>query len=156
MSNNIWDQDINNRNEISNQFLTFEIDGEDCGIEIAYVSGIQQMKPITRVPHMPRFIEGLINLRGELIAVLDVRKRFGMMPKEHDENTCIITIFHEDYTLGIVVDAVRETVIIDESNIAPPPNAKLNYANQFIRNIGKRDDDRVVLLLDLERFFKYD
>ncbi|MCL2203503.1 MAG: chemotaxis protein CheW [Defluviitaleaceae bacterium] len=141
---------------IMDQYLTFVIEDEEYGVEIAVVKEIIKMVPITRVPEMPEFIEGIVNLRGELIGTLDVRKRFGIMPKEHDEETCIIVIIGDRLSpglglLGLIVDAVRETAIIPDSQMAPPPSAKLNYANQFIRNIGRVDND-VKLLLDLEKF----
>ena len=137
---------------IKDQYLTFAIEDEDYGVEIAYVKEIIKMKPITKVPEMPMFIEGIVNLRGDLIGVLDVRKRFGKPTKEHDEETCIIVIVHEDYgALGMIVDAVQETAIIPEGKISAPPSAKLSYSNQFIRNIGKVGDD-VKLLLDVDRF----
>ncbi|MCL2224028.1 MAG: chemotaxis protein CheW [Defluviitaleaceae bacterium] len=136
---------------IKDQYLTFAIEGEDYGVEIAYVKEIIKMTPITKVPEMPNFIEGLINLRGDLIGVIDVRKRFDKQPKEHDEETCIIVIMYEDYTLGMIVDAVQETAIIPKERIFAPPSAKLSYANQFIRNIGKVGEE-VKLLLDVERF----
>jgi len=138
-------------NTIKDQYLTFAIEGEDYGVEIAYVKEIIKVTPITKVPHMPSFIEGLINLRGDLIGLLDVRKRFGKPTKEHDEETCIIVIIYADYTLGIIVDAVQETVTISEDRIFAPPSAKLSFSNQFIRNIGKVNED-VKLLIDLEKF----
>ncbi|MCL1844443.1 MAG: chemotaxis protein CheW [Defluviitaleaceae bacterium] len=140
---------------IKDQYLTFAIEDEDYGVEIAYVKEIIKMQSITKVPDMPNFIEGITNLRGDLIGVLDVRKRFGKPFKEHDEETCIIVIVYGDYTLGMIVDAVQETAIIPEERIAPPPSAKLSYANQFVRNIGKVNDE-VKLLLDVERFLAQD
>lgn len=140
---------------IKDQYLTFAIENEDYGVEIANVKEIIKMKKITKVPEMPSFVEGIINLRGDLIGVLDVRKRFGKQSKEHDEETCIIVIMYNDYTLGLIVDAVRETAKIPASKMAPPPNARLNYANQFIRNIG-RVDESIKLLLDLERFLSHE
>lgn len=139
---------------IKDQYLTFKIENEEYGVELARVKEIIKMQPITRVPEMPNFIEGLTNLRGDLIGVLDVRKRFGMPSKEQDEETCIIVIIG-DYTLGMIVDAVSETARIPEEKMAPPPNAKLSYANQFIRNIGRVNED-VKLLIDLERFLAQD
>jgi purine-binding chemotaxis protein CheW len=136
---------------IKDQFLTFEIDNEDYGVEIANVKEVIVMQPITRVPDMPDFIEGITNLRGDLIGVLDVRKRFGKPPKEYDAETCIIVIMHGDYTLGLIVDKVKETATIQEHQITPPPSAKLSHVNHYIRNIGKVDND-VKLLMDLERF----
>jgi purine-binding chemotaxis protein CheW len=150
--------DVRNTAEdtIKDQYLTFAIENEEYGVEIAYVKEIIKMSPITRVPEMPDFIEGIINLRGELIGILDVRKRFGIVPKEHDEETCVIVIIGDKITsglglLGLIVDSVRETSIIPEEQLSPPPNAKLNFANQFIRNIGRVDND-VKLLMDLEKF----
>ena len=138
-----------------NQYLTFEVNGEDYGVEIAYVKEIVKMHKITKVPDMPSFIEGLINLRGELIGVLDVRKRFGMPQVEHDEETCIIVIIYDDYKLGMIIDRVLETVTIENSMVSAPPDAKLSYANQFIRNIGTVGTD-VKLLIDVERFLSQD
>ncbi|MCL2355693.1 MAG: chemotaxis protein CheW [Defluviitaleaceae bacterium] len=140
---------------IKDQYLTFAIEDEDYGVEIAYVKEIIKMQSITKVPDMPNFIEGITNLRGDLIGVLDVRKRFAKPSKEHDEETCIIVIVYGDYTLGMIVDAVQETAIIPEDRITAPPSAKLSYANQFVRNIGRVGDD-IKLLLDVERFLAQD
>ena len=140
---------------IKDQYLTFIIEDEEYGVEISKVKEIVKMSPITWVPEMPSFIEGIYNLRGELIGVLDVRKRFGLEFKEHDEDTCIIVIIAGGLgQLGLIVDAVRETAIIPESRMAPPPSARLSYVNQFIRNIGRvgSDPNDVKLLLDLDKF----
>ena len=145
-------EDSRTRDLIKDQYLTFTIEDEDYGVEIAFVKEITKMQPITKVPEMPMFIEGITNLRGDLIGVLDVRKRFGKPPKEYDEETCIIIIVHDDFgALGLIVDAVQETATIPVSKISPPPSAKLSFSNQFIRNIGKVGDD-VKLLLDVDRF----
>ncbi|MDR1664448.1 MAG: chemotaxis protein CheW [Clostridiales bacterium] len=147
--------DIIVEDTIKDQYLTFEIDGEDYGIEISSVKEIIKMQAITRVPDMPYFIEGVTNLRGDLIGVLDVRKRFGKPPKEYDEATCIIVIMYMDYLLGLIVDSVKETATIPETNITPPPSAKLSAVNHFIRAIGTVGDS-IKLLLDLERFLVQD
>jgi purine-binding chemotaxis protein CheW len=147
--------DIEVEDSIKDQYLTFEIDGEDYGVEIANVKEVIVMQPITKVPDMPEYIEGITNLRGDLIGVLDVRKRFGKMPKEHDDETCIIVIMYGDFTLGLIVDAVKETATIQEEFISPPPSAKLNHVNHYIRNIGQMGDE-VKLLMDLERFLTQD
>lgn len=144
-----------NEDTIKDQYLTFTIKGEDYGVEIAFVKEIIKMQPITKVPETPDFVEGMINLRGEIVGLLDVRKRFGLPSKEHDEETCIIIIIHEDYKLGIVVDSVQETATISEDDMTSPPSAKLSYVNQFIRNIGKVNGG-VKLLIDIERFLVYD
>jgi len=155
MSMENYYEDDRRDDTIKDQYLTFAIDDEDYGVEIAYVKEIIKMTSITKVPEMPSFIEGLINLRGDLIGVIDVRKRFGKPSKEHDEETCIIVIMYGDYTLGMIVDAVQETAIIPEDKISAPPSAKLSYSNQFIRNIGKVGED-VKLLVDVERFLMHE
>jgi len=138
---------------IKDQYLTFVIEDEEYGVEIANVKEIIKMQAITWVPEMPNFVEGITNLRGDLIGVLDVRKRFGLETKEYDEDTCIIVVIAPGNLglLGLIVDAVRETAIIPENRMAPPPSARLSYANQFIRNIGRVGED-VKLLLDLDKF----
>jgi len=136
-----------------NMFFIFDIENEEYGIEVAHVREILNISeyPITKVPQLPGYIEGIINMRGDLIGVLDVRKRFGKMPKEYDEQTCIVVISYNGYTLGLIVDGVRATQTIQPENISQPPSAKLNSYNQFIRNIGMVGNG-VKLLMDLERF----
>jgi purine-binding chemotaxis protein CheW len=151
----LLNMDVVVEDSIKDQYLTFEIDGEDYGVTIANVKEVLVMQPITRVPDMPNYIEGITNMRGDLIGVLDVRKRFGKPPKEHDDETCIIVIMYEDFTLGLIVDAVKETVTIQEEQISPPPSAKLNHINHYIRNIGMVGNE-VKLLMDLERFLAQD
>lgn len=146
----------NDENIIDDQYLTFIINGDEYGLEISYVMGIIKMVPITKVPQTPDYIEGLINLRGELIGVIDVRKRFNMPTREYDDLTCIIYISYSDYILGMIVDDVLDTVTIAEEHICPPPSVKLSYANQFIRNIGQLADGKIKLLIDLERFLAQD
>jgi len=138
------------------RYMTFNIDSEEYGLEISSVKEIIEMVPITRVPDSPEYVEGIINLRGDIIGVLDVRKRFSKIPKAYDAQTCIIVVEHEEYVLGLIVDSVNEVATIAESSIAAPPNAKLNHYNQYIRNIGRINETEVVLLLDLEKLLQQD
>ena len=135
------------------RFMTFNIDSEEYGLEISSVKEIIEMVPITRIPESPEFVEGIINLRGDIIGVLDVRKRFLKNPKPYDEQTCIIVVEHSGYNLGLIVDSVNEVMTIEEGNISAPPNAKLNHYNQYIRNIGQVENG-VVLLLDLDKLLQ--
>jgi purine-binding chemotaxis protein CheW len=153
--NALLNTDVVVEDSIKDQYLTFEIAGEDYGIEIANISEIKQIQAITWVPDMPDYIEGITNLRGDLIGVLDVRKRFGLPPKEYDDATCIIVIMYKEYLLGLIVDAVKETATIQEKDISSPPSAKLNHANYYIRNIG-RVNGQIKLLMDLEKFLAQD
>ncbi|MDR3238747.1 MAG: chemotaxis protein CheW [Clostridiales bacterium] len=136
-----------------NRYLTFNIGSEAYGLEIVYVKEIIEMVPITHVPEQLEYVEGIINLRGEIIGVLDVGKRFKKQAKAYDELTCIVVIEYRDYVLGLIVDKVDEVMSIDEDSVFAPPNAKLNHYNQYIRNIGQAADG-VVLLLDLEKLLQ--
>lgn len=137
------------------QYLTFEIDGEDYGIAIANIKEIISICSITKVPHTVDYIKGIVNLRGDIIAVIDVRKRFMKEERAYDNLTCIVVIEYGEYSLGLIVDNVREVLYISEEDVVSPPSAKLNYANQFIKNIGKVNGN-VKLLLDLDKFLIHD
>ena len=145
------EDDMQIEDTMKDMFFIFEIDNEDYGVEVANVKEIISMQKITKVPKMPGYIEGITNLRGDLIGVIDVRKRFGKVPREYDEQTCIVVIMYTGYNLGLIVDGVKATQTIEPEDISPPPSAKLNSYNQFIRNIGKVGNS-VKLLLDLDRF----
>ena len=143
--------DLNGDDTTRDQYLTFEIDGEDYGVSISDIKEIISICPITLVPETPEYVEGIINLRGDIIPVIEVRKRFGKPTKEYDSQTCIVVVEHSIFTIGLIVDSVKEVMYIDSANVLPPPSAKLNHHNLFVRNIG-RVGDEVKLLLDLEKF----
>ena len=146
---------VNEGNTLKDQYLTFVIEDEEYGIEIANIKEIISICAITLIPETPAYLEGIISLRGDIIPVINVRKRFLKPPKEYDELTCIIVIEYREYSLGLVVDAVKEVMYISEENILPPPSDRLNYYNQFIKNIG-RVGESMKLLLDLDRFLVQD
>lgn len=133
------------------KYLTFIIDDEDYGIDIGHVIEIITVTAITWVPETPDAIKGIINLRGSIVPVIDVRTRFKKEEKPYDELTCIIVIEYDEYTVGLIVDTVNEVLLIPEESISSPPSAKLKYQNKFIKNIGKIGDN-VQLLLDVDKF----
>ena len=133
------------------QYLTFVIDDEEYAIGIAYTREIVNNLSIFKVPQTPNYVEGIVSLRGDIIPVINVRKRFMKPDKPFDDQTCIVFVDYHGYQLGLIVDNVREVMFIEEEYIVPPPSAKLNFYNQFIKNIGKVGD-RVKLLLDLDKF----
>ena len=137
------------------QYLTFEIDNEEYAVSIAYVKEITMMVPITKVPETPDYVEGIINVRGDIAPVINVRKRFLKEFKPFDESSCIIFVVYKDYYLGLIADAVKEVIFIYEDSIVPPPSAKLSFHNQFIKSIGKVGV-KVKLMLDLDRFLLQD
>lgn len=135
---------------IKNKYLTFFIDDEVFGIDICHVLEIISVSAITWIPENPEAIKGIINLRGSIIPVIDVRIRFKKEERAYDDLTCIIVLEYGDDSIGLIVDTVNEVVFIPEHLISFPPNAKLKYQNKFIKGIGKVDNE-VQLLLDLDK-----
>jgi purine-binding chemotaxis protein CheW len=129
------------------KFLTFVVGEETYGIDILFITEIVGLQPITTLPEFPDYIKGIINLRGKIIPVMDVRVRFKKESRSYDERTCIIIINSVDTTLGLIVDAVAEVVIIPEKDIVVPPTLQGTVASRFIKAIGKVND-QVKLLLD--------
>jgi len=133
-----------------NRYLSFVIGDENFGMEIDTVKEIINTFDITPVPHTPDYIKGIMNLRGDIIPIIDVRTRFLMEPKEYDELTCIVVLEHKDGNIGLIIDSVNEVKYVPEKNISAPPAAKLNYVNQFIKNLG-RTDSYVMLLIETQK-----
>lgn len=131
-------------------YLTFCIEDEEYAINVAEVSDIQPNSHVTAVPKTPHYLKGIINVRGDIIPVICVRSKFMKPEKEYDELTCIIQVKYEEYSLGLIVDSVKGVEKITPENISSPPNVKLNYQNQFIKNIGKTETG-IKMILNLER-----
>jgi purine-binding chemotaxis protein CheW len=132
------------------KFLTFQLGEEVFGIEINFVTEIIGMQPITFVPEVPDYVKGIINLRGKIIPVIDMRLKFKKEPAEYNDRTCIIVIEITDIALGLIVDSVADVLNISDENIVPPPNYKTGFHNRYIKGIGKVDNN-VKLLLDCEK-----
>jgi len=132
------------------KFLIFSLGKEDYGIEIMYVTEIIGIQSITEVPELPVYIKGIINLRGKIIPVMDVRLRFGKPEREYDERTCVIVIDIKDASIGLIVDRVSEVLTISETEIVPPPQLDKDYQRKYIKGIGKVERE-VKLLLDCEK-----
>ena len=137
------------------KYLTFHLAGEDYGIEIRYVTEIIGIQKITAVPDMPDFVRGVINLRGKVIPVMDVRTRFRLAARDYDERTCIIVVDINESSVGLVVDEVREVVDIPEDQVEPPPTTGKDSGSRFIQGMGKLDDE-VKILLNVSRLLSDD
>jgi len=151
--NESFDDDFDDDDDESvseNQFLTFKVDSENYGINIMQVVEIIRMIKITEVPHTYQFIKGIINLRGKIIPVMDIRIRFGIPEKDYDERTCIIVTNMKDVDMGIIVDRVSEVVEVLESQIDPMPKINNKNAQKYVKGIGKVGDE-IKILLDLDR-----
>ena len=132
------------------QLVTFSIGEEEFGVEILKVQEIIRMLEITRVPKAPDFVEGVINLRGKVIPVIDLRLRFGLQAKGHDKKTRIIVIEINQMIVGFVVDSVSEVLRIPAGTSEPPPPVISGLDSEYISGVGKLDD-RLLIMLDLNR-----
>ena len=130
------------------QLVIFKLASEDYGLPISKVQEINRMVAVTKLPQTPDFMEGIINLRGRVIPVVDLRKRFGFTAEEYQDATRIMVVDISGQTLGLVVDAVNEVVKIAGDCIEPPPQSFVMNA-QFVQGIAKMAD-RLVILLDID------
>lgn len=143
----VGDEDID---AVSNMYLTFKLGAEDYGIGISYVTEIVGMQNITEIPDMPDYVRGVVNLRGIVIPVIDVRLRFHMEAREYDARTCIVVINIKQVQMGLIVDTVNEVRTIDQSMISPPPHVATAQSARYIKGLGKVGD-QVKILLDARK-----
>ncbi|MBD3240979.1 MAG: chemotaxis protein CheW, partial [Chitinivibrionales bacterium] len=138
------------------KYLTFRLGEEEYGIEILKVQEIIQMQRVTRVPNAPSYVRGVINLRGKVIPVLELRVTFGMPDQPDSEKTCIIVVQlqlgGEALTMGLIIDEVREVLDIGADSIEETPSFGTKVHTDFIMGIGKVDT-AVKMLLDIDRIF---
>ena len=133
------------------KYLTFSLGDEVYGIDIRVVIEIIGIQKITNVPEVPDYVRGIINLRGKIIPVVDMRLRFRREYREYTDRTCVIVVEINGVLIGLIVDGVSEVLDIAEKNVVPPPDLRASQ-NKYIRGIGKLESS-VVLLLDWEKLF---
>ena len=130
--------------------LSFKLDNEVFATDVENVLEILEVKPITKVPKSPEYIKGVINLRGSVLPVVDLKRIFGLPPVEINEDTCIIVlsveIDGEQVTLGALVDAVSEVLEIEQDTIEPAPSIGNKYNANFLQGMWKKDEDFIMLL----------
>ncbi len=137
------------------KLVSFKIGEEEFAIDILLVQEIIKLMDITRVPRSPGYVEGVINLRGRVIPVINIRKRLTLPPREFDKDTKIVVIDLAKKTLGFIVDSVSEVIEIEKSTIEPPPSVMGEVDSQFISGVGKLAD-RLLVLMDLEKVLSRD
>jgi purine-binding chemotaxis protein CheW len=137
---------------VEKQLVVFDLVNEHYGVHIAAVESIIKMQPITAVPHTLPFIQGVTNLRGAVLPVIDLRKRFGLPAGETTKDTRIVVVEMNGETVGLVVDAVSEVLSVSEENVEPPPSLVSATDSTFITGIA-RVGERLVTLLDLDQVF---
>ena len=131
------------------QLVTFRIGDEEFGVDILSVQEIIRLMQITMVPHAASFIEGVINLRGKVIPVINMRTRFHLHPVEHDGNTRIVVMEFNQKIVGFLVDGVSEVLRIPAATVEAPPPVVCGIGSEYIRGVGKLED-RLLILLDLD------
>jgi len=133
------------------QFLIFTATGQEFGIQAMRVKEISAMIAITKVPNAPSYIEGILNLRGRLVSIINFRTKFGFGPKEKDEDTRIVIVEHDGFPIGIMVDNVEEVIRIPQENVQKLPDAAVTTASEdYLTGVGILDK-RLIVLLDADQ-----
>lgn len=140
--------------QYAGKYLTFKLDSEEYGIEILKIREIIGMIPITKVPRMPDFVKGVVNLRGKVIPIIDLRMKFGIEREDYTKLTCVIVVdvnVGQDHLLvGVVVDTVNEVMAFSAENLEPAPSYGGGLKTDFIRAMGKING-KVKILLDIDK-----
>ncbi len=138
------------------QYLTFQLGEEVFAIDVANVREILEFNSVTRVPRSPEYMRGVINLRGSVVPVFDMRLKFGMSTTEKTINTCIVVVEvsyeGEDIIIGALVDSVQEVFELEANQIEPAPKIGTHLRTEFIKGMGKRDE-RFIIILDIDKVF---
>lgn len=141
--------------DLQGRFLTFYINDTIYGIELLNVIEIISVQHATRIPSVPEYIKGIINLRGKVVPVIDVRLKLKQPERAYDEKTCIIVVVIEDMQVGLIVDRVSEVVTIDQGELADPPSIGNSNSEKYLQSIATVGD-KVVLNIDCRKFFHSD
>lgn len=141
------------------QYLTFDLDGEIFAIEVSKVREILDFTEVTCVPQLPFFMRGVINLRGSVVPVIDMRSKFGLATADDTVDTCIIIveveIDNETSVIGALVDSVQEVLDIEGDQIEPPPRIGSRMKSEFLHGMGKQDE-RFIMILNIDKIFSSD
>jgi purine-binding chemotaxis protein CheW len=141
--------------DLQGKFLTFHIEDTIYGIELLHVIEIISIQNATRIPNVPAYIKGIINLRGKIVPVIDVRLKFKQSERVYDEKTCIIVVVIEDMQVGLIVDRVSEVVTVDQAELANPPELGTTSNEKYLQSIATVGE-KVVLNIDCHKFFHSD
>lgn len=141
------------------QYLTFQLETEVFGIDVSNVREILEFNSVTKVPKTPDFMKGVINLRGSVVPVLDMRLKFGLTETEKTVNTCIVVaevpFEGENIVIGALVDSVQEVFEMDESMVEPAPRMGTHLRTEFIKGMAKKDEG-FIILLDIAKVFSFE
>ncbi len=139
--------------DVENKYVIFQLENEYYGLNIKNVVSIEKMQEYTIVPNAPSFVKGVINLRGEVIPIIDLRDKLGISSKEFDFNTRIIVVSKNEIVVGFIVDYSSEVLEINDNQIDKPPTTGENKFSEYIEGIGKLEN-RLIMIIDLERLLE--
>jgi purine-binding chemotaxis protein CheW len=149
----------NVQNSITNSYLTFKIEDEVFAANVSKVLSILELSKITKLPRTPEYIRGVINLRGTVLPIVDLRIKFGLTPTEFTSNTCIlvleINIENTSVKLGALVDSVQEVLEIEDKDILAPPNIGTKFQSDFIEGMFKAENS-FIMILSMDMIFTHD
>ena len=137
---------LEDERELANKYLIFALENKEFGLKIQDITEIVGILPITEIPNMPRYLRGIVNLRGRGIPVLDARLRFGNPPIEYTDKTVVIILNFLEQYYGLIVDGVKEVALIPEDAIEPSIDFKINGSSQFVKGLAKINDKVKIIL----------
>lgn len=140
--------------ELNGRYLLFYIDNALYGVSLALVLEIIQIQTITRLPGVPAYIKGIVNLRGKVVPVIDVRTKFHLPERPYDDKTCIVVLDIHDLHIGLIVDSVSEVVTVESEQLTAPPDVG-DAATRYLSSVSEVGD-RVILNIDFDKFFQND
>lgn len=141
---------MSQKDMLEKKYVVFKLQNEFYGIDIENVQGIEKVQDFTKVPNAKDYIKGVINLRGEVVPIIELRKRFGLAEREIDENSRIIVVFLNEIQVGILVDSSSEVIEFNSEEIDIAPTSIENNSEDFVKSIGKKDG-RLIILLSTEK-----
>ncbi len=130
--------------------IVFKLGEEEYGVEVDKVRTIERMMAMTRVPKTPEFVKGVVNLRGVVTPVIDLRERFGLEKSEYTGNTRMIIVAANNLEVGMIVDSANDVLDVDDSTITDPPEIVGGIKAKYLRGVAKIGDDRLLIMLNLE------
>lgn len=141
--------------DLAGRYLTFYMDDKSYGVELMHVLEIISIQVITTIPRTPAYVKGIINLRGRIVPVIDVRTKFAMPQREYDERTCIIVLNMAEMYVGLIVDMVSEVITLDNNTLSSLPELNNTVATSYLSSVAKVGE-KLVLNLDCEKFLQDD
>ncbi len=145
--------DEETRLENAVQFLSFSLGDEEYGVDILSVQEIRSWEPVSRIPNVPAYEKGVVNLRGSIVPIVDLRQRFGLKYMDYTPLTVVVVLQAQSRTMGVVVDSVSDVVDVDKLTIQKAPDFGTKVSTEFINGLASVND-RMVMLLDVEKLLK--